>query len=109
MVIVEEEKRTLLGAGIEAGSESEYEDVDEAETNINYSNSWAARMRDRAGSWFHQSSLSNLFYRMYSFVSGAAWVITTSLILVGLPILYAYDREQNAVSLEREQQRFDSK
>jgi hypothetical protein len=108
MVIVEEEKRELVGVGIEAGSESEYEDVDDS-LNENNSNSWAERMRERAGSWFQNSSLSGFFSRMYTFVSGAVWVITTSLILIGLPVLYAYDREQNAVTMEREQQRFDSK
>ena len=36
----------------------------------------------------------------------AAWILTTSLLLVGLPLLYAYDREKSLVEYEKEQQRF---
>lgn len=36
----------------------------------------------------------------------AAWIVTTSALLVGLPLLYAYDREKSLVEYEKEQQRF---
>jgi hypothetical protein len=36
----------------------------------------------------------------------AAWIITTSALLIGLPLLYAYDREKSLVEYEKEQQRF---
>ena len=36
----------------------------------------------------------------------AAWIVTTSALLIGLPLLYAYDREKSMVEYEKEQQRF---
>lgn len=35
-----------------------------------------------------------------------AWIITTSALLIGLPLLYAYDREKSMLEYEKEQQRF---
>lgn len=39
-------------------------------------------------------------------LGNVAWMLTTSVILVGLPVLYAYDREKNYEAYEAEQQRF---
>jgi import receptor subunit TOM22 len=41
-----------------------------------------------------------------AFLAKSAWIITTSALLVGLPILYAYDREKSMIEYEKEQQRF---
>ena len=30
-----------------------------------------------------------------------AWIVTTSVLLIGLPLLYAYDREKSLVEYER--------
>lgn len=122
MVIVEEEGRELLkspAAGIQ--TDSDYEDIDEeyeddgegvalATASSSSSSRWSlSSIQSRIQTMFTQSSLSGSFSRMYSFISSAIWILTTSLILVGLPVLYAYDREQNAISMEREQQRFEAK
>lgn len=40
-------------------------------------------------------------------LGNAAWIFTTSMILIGLPVLYAYDRERSMIEYEREQQKFD--
>lgn len=41
------------------------------------------------------------------YLGNAAWIFTTSMILIGLPVLYAYDRERSMIEYEREQQKFD--
>lgn len=42
-----------------------------------------------------------------AYLGNAAWIFTTSMILIGLPVLYAYDRERSMIEYEREQQKFD--
>lgn len=34
--------------------------------------------------------------QLYSLTRGLSWICTTTLLLVGLPVLFAYDREKNA-------------
>lgn len=60
-----------------------------------------------------RSKLSNLSKRALSaslnlakMTGKAAWILTTSLLLIGLPLLYVYDREKSLVEYEKEQQRF---
>ena len=41
-------------------------------------------------------------FRQAFFLGGkVAWIFTTSMLLVGLPILYAYDREKNSLLHEQ--------
>lgn len=47
--------------------------------------------------------------RWTKYIGHAAWIFTTSMILVGLPILFAYDREKSTIEFEKEQQKYDSK
>lgn len=61
-------------------------------------------VRSRLSMWSSKAlSASISFAKM---TGKAAWIITTSLLLVGLPLLYAYDREKSLVEYEKEQQRF---
>lgn len=122
MVIVEEEETGNVmelrrrGAGIHYEDEddsyleeddSEYEDVDEDLPAAH--TPFIERLRRSISGFFSASGLPAFGSRLYSIVASSAWVLTTTLIMVGLPVLYAYDREQNAVAMEREQQRFDTK
>lgn len=62
------------------------------------------RLRSRLSMWSTKAlSASISFAKM---TGKAAWILTTSLLLVGLPLLYAYDREKSLVEYEKEQQRF---
>lgn len=45
-------------------------------------------------------------FSMAKWAGKAAWIITTSMVLIGLPLLFAYDREKSLVEYEKEQQRF---
>lgn len=45
--------------------------------------------------------------RVWSVAGAASWVVTTSLILVGLPMFIEYDREQGMMAFEKEQQKAD--
>ena len=47
--------------------------------------------------------------RWTKYFGHAAWIFTTSMILVGLPILFAYDREKSTIEFEKEQQKYDTK
>ena len=93
--------------------ESEYEDVDDEDVSSSEgtrpTSNLLARLSSSLSNIFSTSGLPRLGARFYTFVASSAWVLTTTLIMVGLPILYAYDREQNAVAMERDQQRFDTK
>ena len=54
-------------------------------------------------------SWSNIYNRVSSWgvvLGNLMWMMTTSVILIGLPVLYAYDREKNYEAYEAEQQRF---
>lgn len=62
------------------------------------------KLRSRISNWSARAlSASTAFAQM---AGKAAWILTTSLLLVGLPLLYAYDREKSLVEYEKEQQRF---
>lgn len=63
-----------------------------------------SKLRTRLSNWSSRAlSASTAFAKM---AGKAAWILTTSLLLVGLPLLYAYDREKSLVEYEKEQQRF---
>lgn len=103
MVIIEDDidERKLIFAQNE--EEDEYEDVDDQDIN---QSSLTQRLRSLITSFSAPFFLQTFFARTYTFIASASWILTTSLILIGLPVLYAYDREQNLVSMEREQQKF---
>ena len=62
------------------------------------------KLRSRLSIWSARAlSASSSFAKI---VGKTAWIVTTSLLLVGLPLLYAYDREKSLVEYEKEQQRF---
>lgn len=64
------------------------------------SNVAAALAPGRIGSTLKNTSVS-LLEKSKSVAKTAgnvAWIVTTSLILVGLPVLYAYDREKNTAA-----------
>ena len=63
-----------------------------------------APFRSRFSIWSRRAlSASISFAKM---TGKAAWIVTTSVLLIGLPLLYAYDREKSLVDYEKEQQRF---
>lgn len=63
-----------------------------------------SKLRSRLSIWSYRAlSASTSFAKM---AGKAAWILTTSLLLIGLPLLYAYDREKSLVEYEKEQQRF---
>lgn len=106
---------------IKGGEDDDYEDIDEErdeyEEDEEYSSgngSWTNSIRRLIPSSFRRvfgnasAAAHRLFLSSWCIVGSAAWIITTSLILIGLPVLYAYDREQNLVAMEKEQQRFST-
>lgn len=63
-----------------------------------------APLRSRLSMWSRRALSASISFAK---VAGkAAWIITTSVLLIGLPLLYAYDREKSLVDYEKEQQRF---
>lgn len=60
--------------------------------------------RSRISIWSRKAL--NLSLNFAKLTGQAAWILTTSLLLIGLPLLYAYDREKSLVEYEKEQQRF---
>ena len=44
------------------------------------------------------TDLAGKGWRVASVAGNLAWIVTTSMLLVGLPVLYAYDREKNAAA-----------
>lgn len=61
-------------------------------------------IRSRLSIWSRKAILASI--SVAKLTGKAAWIITTSVLLVGLPLLYAYDREKSLVDYEKEQQRF---
>lgn len=51
--------------------------------------------------------LWSVWKRVWSVAGAVSWVVTTSLILVGLPMFIEYDREQGMMAFEKEQQKAD--
>jgi hypothetical protein len=62
------------------------------------------RIRSRLSIWSSKALSASLSFAKLT--GKAAWILTTSLLLVGLPLLYAYDREKSLVEYEKEQERF---
>ena len=63
-----------------------------------------AKFRSRLSIWSRRALSASISFAKLT--GKAAWIITTSVLLVGLPLLYAYDREKSLVDYEKEQQRF---
>jgi hypothetical protein len=49
--------------------------------------------------------LRRVWKRVWGVAGHASWIVTTSLILVGLPMFIEYDREQGMMAFEKEQQK----
>lgn len=62
------------------------------------------RIRNRLSIWSRSAWSASLSFAKMT--GKAAWILTTSVLLIGLPLLYAYDREKSLVDYEKEQQRF---
>jgi hypothetical protein len=60
----------------------------------------------RITSFLSPSALRSRFGRLWTIFGNLAWIFTTSVLLIGLPVLFAYDREKNYEALEAEQSRF---
>lgn len=89
---------------IELAGDSEYEDYSEHEAT---SSSKTAVSRRPLFSFFSlPANLWGSLQRWGTVLGNVAWMLTTSVILVGLPVLYAYDREKQYEAYEAEQQRF---
>lgn len=63
-----------------------------------------APLRSRLSIWSRRALSASISFAKLT--GKAAWIITTSVLLIGLPLLYAYDREKSLVDYEKEQQRF---
>lgn len=63
-----------------------------------------ATLRYRLSIWSRRALSASI--SLAKLTGKAAWIITTSVLLIGLPLLYAYDREKSLVDYEKEQQRF---
>ena len=61
---------------------------------------------NRITSCLTPSALRARFGRMCTILGNLSWMFTTSILLIGLPVLFAYDREKNYEALEAEQSRF---
>lgn len=89
--------------GSEHGDDDEeYTTDEEVEANRLSASSALGRWWQRL--W--QSPLAMSCWRLGSVAATVAWVVTTSLVMTCLPVLYAYDREKNVEAYEAEQQRF---
>ena len=89
--------------------EEEGEELDEYEGEKNgpmtYLKSFIpAALRNRLSIWSRRALSASMTFA--KFTGKTAWILTTSLLLIGLPLLYAYDREKSLVEYEKEQQRF---
>lgn len=62
------------------------------------------RLRNRLSIWSQRALSASI--SLAKMTGKAAWILTTSVLLIGLPLLYAYDREKSLVDYEKEQQRF---
>lgn len=87
-------------------TDEEYEDYDieeeeEADRNHQGRNSFASRLAAIVPSRLTRSlklsstSLVEKSKAVAKTTGNLAWIVTTSLILLGVPVLYAYDREKN--------------
>lgn len=63
-----------------------------------------AKLRSRLSIWSQRALSTSI--SLAKMAGKAAWIVTTSVLLIGLPLLYAYDREKSLVEYEKEQQRF---
>ena len=115
MVKVEEIFSGAAGLGT-LDDDAEYEDVSDVEEEASesildritaLSDIIPFAWRLRARYLLRRTSL--VCQRWTKYVGHAAWIFTTSMILVGLPILFAYDREKSTIEFEKEQQKYDSK
>jgi hypothetical protein len=88
---------------IELEGESEYEDYSDAGEEVPRG---AVSRRPLFSFFTLPPNVWARLQRWGSVIGNVAWMITTSVILVGLPVLYAYDREKNYEAYEAEQQRF---
>ena len=117
MVKVEEIFSGAAGLGtLDNDEDAEYEDVSDAEEASSESivdrifalsdiipYSWRLRARHLL------RRTSFVCQRWAKYLGHAAWIFTTSMILVGLPILFAYDREKSTIEFEKEKQKYDAK
>lgn len=87
------------------GEDADLEEDSQSKGPISFlTNLIPIKLRSRLSIWSARAlSASTSFAKM---VGKTAWIITTSLLIVGLPLLYAYDREKSLVEYEKEQQRF---
>lgn len=95
-------QRNTISHGYEESngvSDSEYTDIEEDQGETN-STSWYGRwlptsilvpFRDPRG-WSRKAW--NRFRGATRWMGKIAWIFTTSMLLVGLPVLFAYDREK---------------
>ena len=63
-------------------------------------------VRMRAGMMKMGRACWSMAFTAARWIGKSAWILTTSALLIGLPILYAYDREKSMLEYEKEQQRF---
>lgn len=83
----------------------EYDSVEDKPGPFNFLTSIIPiRIRNRLSIWSERALSSSIY--LAKMTGKAAWILTTSVLLVGLPLLYAYDREKSLVDYEKEQQRF---
>ena len=91
--------------GEEEDEEEDEEEVDTKNSPMKFLSSFIPlRIRTRLSLWSERALIASI--SLAKFTGKAAWIITTSVLLVGLPLLYAYDREKSLVDYEKEQQRF---
>jgi mitochondrial import receptor subunit TOM22 len=86
--------------------DDELEEYNNSKNGINafFASFIPVRIRSRLSVWSRRALSSSV--SLIKFTGKAAWILTTSLLLIGLPLLYAYDREKSLVEYEKEQQRF---
>lgn len=111
MVIVHEVRDEDFDAQLAGVNSDEYTTDDETFSNgpsaqraWNPSRFLPLGLRKRVSAWSRGAWSSA--GRIAQWVGRAAWIITTSMLLVGLPLLYVYDQEKSLVEYEKEQQRF---
>lgn len=107
---------------IKALNDDEYEDVDsivDGRSNENYITPESFLDRVKA---LKEIIPYKLRYKIAKFITSGsekivdwmhvcgsiAWCITTSIVLIGLPILYAYDREKSMLEYEKEQKKLEA-
>jgi hypothetical protein len=72
-----------------APSDTEYEDVSDEYTDSEES------VAPRQWSWSGWSGLCTRMQGLWKMAGSLAWMFTTSMLLIGLPVLFAYDREKS--------------